>query len=494
MEIKWEQESVRIVRELSRQNRTVQIAMESVVPDTRDDIGRILSVRPEVYLKSKELKNGGAFVSGEASICILYMNETETAVSSYQSRQPFSFDMELPEADPDSLLRVRLCPGLLQSRVLNPRKVSVDLEIVADAVFYHRGSLSVSQKLPEGSWPTIHIQTKEQNCVVTTDLIDKAFSINEQLAFPEGLPVPKEILAKDIGWRIRDSEQINGKLLIRGEAELALVYLPEESSVPRQTKFTVPFSQLFETGDRVCNQTDAWIQTNSAYVELQDSFEGKKNLDLELHALMQLRLKKDQPIRYISDAYCNLMPCECEFERLDVTESDSEKALFLEGTERLDFPQGAKELLCILPSLSACSEVKGSLSAELIFSSEEGKMLCQKRNIPLEVSGKIDGAERPVFRLSALSWDRDGESFVLRAAAEGEGRLVRTCHLDRVSSIRLDEELLIDRSCYPSLTAVWAETESIWELAKAYHSAPEAILSLNENPVNRPIFVPKTKE
>ena len=56
--------------DLARLTKKTQIAMESVVPDTREDIGRILSVCPDICLKSKDWNGHGATVSGETSLVV----------------------------------------------------------------------------------------------------------------------------------------------------------------------------------------------------------------------------------------------------------------------------------------------------------------------------------------------------------------------------------------------------------------------------------------
>ena len=52
MEISFENKVVGTYREISHQLKRIQESMESVVPDTNDDIGRIASFQTSVLLKS----------------------------------------------------------------------------------------------------------------------------------------------------------------------------------------------------------------------------------------------------------------------------------------------------------------------------------------------------------------------------------------------------------------------------------------------------------
>ena len=53
---------------------------------------------------------------------------------------------------------------------------------------------------------------------------------------------------------------------------------------------------------------------------------------------------------------------------------------------------------------------------------------------------------------------------------EGEETEIRS-----IEAVTLDEEKCFDLSSFPSLTMVRVEGESLWELAKRYHSSVEAI-------------------
>ena len=77
--------------------------------------------------------------------------------------------------------------------------------------------------------------------------------------------------------------------------------------------------------------------------------------------------------------------------------------------------------------------------------------------------------------------------------AEAAGLIQKSGTIRRVDTLTLDEEQRFDMMSFPSLTAVWAQTESVWEMAKQYHSSPEAVCEMNQDLSQRPIFVPKTK-
>ena len=52
--------------------------------------------------------------------------------------------------------------------------------------------------------------------------------------------------------------------------------------------------------------------------------------------------------------------------------------------------------------------------------------------------------------------------------------------LSKVGAVSLDDEAPFDMSQYPTLTMVKAQGESLWDLAKQYHSSIDRISAMND--------------
>ena len=166
----------------------------------------------------------------------------------------------------------------------------------------------------------------------------------------------------------------------------------------------------------------------------------------------------------------------------------------LTGADRFSIPDEAQEFVSAFPVLGSCTPQQGSASVELLFAGEDGRFVSVRRNLLLQPAEDAGDLEASLFHLTDLSVSREGGEMQLKLSAEGEGSLDTNTTIRRVESLKLDEEHCFDRSAYPSMTAVWAETESVWELAKAYHSSPEAIRSMNDALSSGPIFIPTIRD
>ena len=493
MELQFNETSVQAFQDLTRVNKSVQLAMESVVPDTKDDIGRILSVRPEIYLKSKELRSKTVSITGEAQVTVLYINEDETAVSFFSVSQSFSQELECPAALDSDFLQLRLQIGGVQARILNPRKLSADLEIMADFTISRSVETVISQELPEANRTPIHVQRSEQNAVLTTAICEKSFSLNEQLPFPETERKPGYLIGKDLHYMIREREVVGSRLLLKGDAQIELLYMPSEALIPCSCRLSIPFSQLIDLGTEQAETADVWIEATSDYLSLIDSLDGRKLLDVELHAMAQVRSMRNQKLQLITDGYSNQMPCECSFCEQATCERIRQVPVRLRSEERVDLPEEYQDLVFSCATMGACTAEQGSAEADLLCRSKDGKLFAMRRKLKLWQEEEYDDVDANDFRLSDFHISRVDGQLVLSLCAEAVGKLRETNTIRLAESLTLDEEQRYDAASYPSLTAVWAQTESVWELAKQYHSSPEAICEMNPDPDHRPIFIPKEK-
>lgn len=493
MELHFQETRVQDCHDQARLIKSVQLAMESVVPDTKDDIGRILSVRPEIYLKNKESRNKVASFGGEAVVTVLYINEEETAVSSFTVSQSFSQEYELPAIDESDNLQVRLSVAGLQARVLNPRKISVDLEINTDMTVSRYVDVVMKQELPDPVTTPIHIQSTESSVVLTTGISEKNFSVNEQLPFPDDEAFPEEIIGKELQYLILERESVGSRLLLKGEVQMTVFFFTRETNLPRSCRFSIPFSQLVDLYDKSAEAAEVWIEPTSDYLNLIDSLDGKKLLDVELHALAQARSRRSQSLWLITDAYSNQMPCECDLIDQTMTECVREQQVMLGCEEQIDLPEEFQELISFYPMLGPCTAEKGTVSVDLLCRSDDGKLFSMRRTLSLSPDEVIGELEITEFHISDFRLNQDGRQLTVRVRAEGSGITRKQVQISRANALILDDDHCFDSASYPSLTAVWAKTESVWEMAKQFHSSPEAILARNQDLTHRPVFVPKTK-
>ncbi len=500
MEISFENTSVGSYREISRQTRRFQESAEGVVPDVNDDIGRVLSAHGSVLLKSKELSGRGVYITGELRTALLYVTESADRVAVVKLSREFHLDFEIPETEGERLAVVRLAVVHAEGRALNPRKVSVTAEMTADLSVYAREDFVVDTALPEQNGACLHLRTAEEEAILINAVCEKTFAVSEQFSFPEGMPVPTELVWQDVDFRVTDCQQLGSRLIVKGSAELTVCCLPEGEDCPFSARFSSGFSQILDVPEEAGACRTVQIQPCSGYFQLIELMGGGKALDAEIHAVLQLVNRRPVPLRYIADAYSNRMPARCSYRRLPLPRVSEMEKLTLSGRERLT-PAGEEgSVLWVWANPGQPAPAGQSLSVpvqlDLLCRGPGGELTAARRTMELEgpcpegelriLNGRVDRA-----RLLAESGEAD---FTLEL--ELCCQRARTVERSAVDAVSLDEEQVWDLCAAPSLTLARAEGESLWELAKRYRSSVEGILALNgdeESCAGKMLLIPRER-
>ena len=225
------------------------------------------------------------------------------------------------------------------------------------------------------------------------------------------------------------------------------------------------------------------IEPTSAWFSLIDSINGEKTLDAEIHALMQITSRSLQPVTYLEDAYCNRMPAELIRKTLCYDTEAAPSRLILNAETAIEIPEDCEDVLLIFPQLGSAAltpdKVSATVTLDFLYRTESGTLSCIHRIFNLEdphASGNVRLLEA---KLTEPYFRSDGRQMNVRITVELLTENRREQELSTVSGLILDEENPNKDSDLPTLVAVRVEEESVWELARTYHSSPEKICSLN---------------
>lgn len=483
MEIAFDNKHIGIYREISHQIKRVQETAESVVPDTNDDIGKIASVQTSMLLKSKDVTSRCVLITGELTAALIYITESEKSVSSVRLSKPFTLEYDLPDADADALAHVNLIIQNSESRVINPRKVSVTFELFGELSLYRQETAAAETTLPESAPEGLHVQCEETELVTACAVMEKTFAVNEQFPFPPGKPKPAQLVAQSVDFALSDTQLIGTKAIIKGCVNITLCYLSSEVNYPVRAEFSTPFSQIIDTAEENTCHCSALVQLTSAYCSIADTINGDKALDAELHAVLQLVCHRRECVKYISDAYSNLMPSSYTAQTRQLAAVSAITAARLTADERVTVVEDCEDVLSVFTSLSQVSVLPDKLSAvvtlDIIYRTTGGTLSAVRRLVGVENAPGVSQARLMSARLADVYLRPDGASIDAHISVELNYQTAAVTELTSVERVTLDDQSPYDISAFPALTLVRVEGESLWQLAKTYHSSVERIKQLN---------------
>ncbi len=484
MEISFENKSVRAYREISHQVKRVQESAESVVPDTNDDIGKIATVQSWALLKSKDLTGRGVTVTGELNAVLLYITENEGAVSFVRLTKSFEMEYEMGETDPETVAQINLAVTNTEARVLNPRKVSVTMELTGELSCYRPETVAVETLLPDEAAGQLHLKQETAEAVVTNAVCEKTFAVNEQFTFPAGKPVPAQLVSQTADFCVTETELVGSRIILKGTVNLAVCALSNEVNYPVRTEFSAPFSQLVDIGEESMDGCSAVVQLTSAYYDLIETISGEKALDAELHAVVQMVSRRKQSVRYVSDAYSNRMPAQCSVQSGQICTAADLLRAKLSADERVSIGEDCADVLSVFSSLSQLSasrtKVSAAVTLDVLYRSKAGGLAAARRSVSLEAECLAPPSRLLSGRISDLYLRPDGDTIDCHVSVDLSYLSSASQELGRVMSVTLDEETVCDLTELPALTLVRASQESLWELAKRYHSSVERIGAVND--------------
>lgn len=459
----------------------VAISMEAVVPDSREDAARVIWTRGGVLLKGKEPAAHSCSFLGDAYASVLYQTESGS-LEMLRLRKEFSWIAETGDNHSEAIPQIQWRPAVLEGKLLNPRKIAVNMDLRCQATGFSRSSLPTQPELPVGEERGLHFLTAENQAVVLREVKEKAFTLREQLPLQPGLPAPAAIDGEEIRFLSLESEQLGERWIVKGEAELRIWGLGEEG-LPASCSFRIPFSQLVEAGEGEYFHTELSALPSSLYLDWREGMDGERSLDAEIHAVLQLRFYACAALRAVTDAYSTRMPSVIREERQSTTAALRAQSTVLQAEETLPMPDDVEELLAWEGNpgpLERDREGTGqNLSLSLLIRRKDGALDGLARSVRLQGDATPETLLISECRLDPCDLSLSDGKLQLHAQSTVSGSLAEAGECRVVTALFLDEERAWDASELPTISLVRRGDESLWDLAKAYRSSVETIEAYN---------------
>lgn len=483
MEISFRNRECMVYRAFSRQTGRTQENTECVVPDTEADIEKIAAVQSALFLKSKDLTGRGVLISGEAAASVLYIREGQEGLSCLRVRQPFSMEFEVENLESDAMAQVSLLLQGADVRLVNPRKISVTFEIEGTLECFCREKVLTESGLPEENPYGLHAKTETQILTLPNALGEKSVAVNEQFGIPAGTPKLSRLVSEQAQLLIGDCQLIGSRCIVKGSVEILVCAMAEESGEPVTKEFSVPFSQILDIGAESMAFCIVRPEITGAYFDLIDTVNGEKALDLELHAVLQLLSFGEYSVSRITDVYSNLMPTELIMESAGYERLSPPQKRTIGTSEHIGLTERCGRLLGVFGSPSRIAAEQGKLSAavnlDFLYENADGKLSAGRRMITISEETDTEGMQLLGVRTAELNARAEGETVDCSVSLEITCLSGTREDSSVVTGVALKEDSPYATDSFPSVTLVRPEGESLWELARLYHSSEELIRAVN---------------
>lgn len=469
MEISLKRKEISTFREVCSTEQVFEQSCEIVVPDTKEDIARILFSDAAYKLRSKDIDDGKIKLELDLEYKCVFVPESGAGISTLNSEQTVECELAAEGSNSDNSVICEIKLVSVDTKILNPRKIMIKIKLHIRQRCYGENDL-VWYERPEETEHNVFFKTEEQNAVIISYVDEKTFSLDNEFEMA-GLGDSNEIICAKATYFADSSDTVGSKLIVKGHAEIEIVYT-SDGKLEHALRSTA-FSQLFELTERdtVPNVTASIIPTGDFY-ELNGGM-----LCCELHAVMQIVCRENKKFSFVSDAYACRATSEVQYENNAVCTGISNT----ETTESIRLSGNAGEEVSMIEYSSVNTglpeknetEIKLPIYADVVYSNKDGAVgACRiKGVVKLPYSGGTVYAALLSSRLSS-----NGDEVILNADIKLTEEFSENAEMSSASAVVIEKDET-KGSC-PSLY-ICRMGEDIWELAKKYGSDPELIVSMN---------------
>lgn len=462
---------------------------ELIIPDTLEDILRILCCRYQCRVREKTVSQDAVDISGEIDVTVIYIPDTGEGVRTVGTSVPFNVHFDAPGADSTSIAVTKINSLCVDAKAANPRKISLSSAVFMEQCSFKYADVCHTEP-PDEKPDKLFFKTEELKYKSIALVAEKTISIEDELEPPETVR-GGDFLKAFSSVRIDGSETVGTKLIVKGAADIEAVYIV--SGTPRCAQFSLPFSQIFNLPDG-CTEVEvsACTMVTGQYFEAFDD----DRLSADIRAAVQIICLQDKSMSYISDAYsCTKQLCLTEKEFSFIT--DAGEAVQSAGV-RLSYNSdyGADEIV-FSNAFAGCpeageSELSVPVTADIAYKDREGELrACRVRGmvqleLPYERKPDNIGVNKICISASAAG---DGVSADITLTVTLQ--YLSFCSVGMISAVE-ETELEREKSS-AALYMCRCSDGDLWSLAKKYGSDVELIKLINEiddEPDDRLLLIP----
>ena len=472
---------------------TREQSTETIVPDYCPDIARIVESSGCLFLRSREIMDSKASVSGTLKITLLYIADGNGGLKSFEYAIPVeeTFDSRLREGC--SEIRVDGTLSSLEVRAVNPRKITtracVDLTVTPYCQTQTVFCGAVEAQADYG----IETLVETQDVTLIKALRSKDFVFSDELLLSGSKESAAELLRESAKLRTTECRLVGGKIILKGVICVDILYLSESGSICR-TGAELPFSQIVEGSDDAGDDAYAEAFPRLTGAEFRIGGEGgddPRTISVKLFINAFAVLRQRLSVRCITDLYSTGHELSAQMQTLELC--GGMQTLSQEQTVREQIETGVEVASVLGAEVSFCGvgmtqEDEAALPRctaviRVLYLDEGGAPLMVERRADVSTRIAVErGCTAAVRGISA------GEVSAVAAADGIEVRFPVVFTIECVCTKRCAclcalkaEPGKESASAAPSLVLRPLQPgQRLWDLAKEYRTTVSDILSANE--------------
>ena len=284
-------------------------SIDSIIPDTLSDVERILDVSALVMVREKQPRQDALSIRLHAVVTVLYLPENDNTVSSVQIPMTFSIVDTVENITPASELLCIVSDSHAQARMINPRKLSVQLSAAVKVSSYDNVRELITTGVSGDGSADCETLSVFVDSLETTTAVSKTFQVSDEVTYP----LPAEQTERILDYRaeplLLEIKSVNHKVAVKGEICVSSLALTSEHKLS-QVSFSVPFTQIMDVNgatetsqpqvrlslknfdvvptNDVSNESHMFVVTAGLYADILITETVKREILMDLYSTKEL--------------------------------------------------------------------------------------------------------------------------------------------------------------------------------------------------------------
>lgn len=322
---------MRISKENIHENKvkctnTLQITLDDDfnVPDSKPDIDTIIKEHAKLRIDPVKSQGEHAQISGSMEFALLYIGVRENDGRHFPVKMtgsmPISENINLSEDSDNTYVTCDARLDDITVKTINSRKVSIKAIISLKVMCEQLEDISVGDDVEEIEVSdNIQIHRQSVDYVQLAVNLRDNFRIRESAQIPAGKPEIEELLWEDVDLRTMNTRLTDDGVDIHGELSVFAMYQANDDSQSVQWYETnVPFEGKLDingcSADMISYIKYNIINTN---VEVKPDYDGEnREISIEMTLDMDVKVYEEKNKDIISDVYSPVKQVTCENEEV----------------------------------------------------------------------------------------------------------------------------------------------------------------------------------
>ena len=475
------------------------VELDYVLPDYYPDFFRLLHCTAEAAVTSGETGEGALQYTLHVQLHVLYCGEQTETIQSLTQELDYHGQIPLPPeygAAEQMQLRLTAEPSYLNCRAVSPRRIDLRgaVRIRAACSGEHPAELLCGAEGLHTRTQTVPVSFVSQ--VLRTE---KRFTLSSEIRLSETQPALLSLLRAQIALSVTETRIVAGKLVIKGEAAVTLLYTSAEGAETLDA--VLPFSQIAEqdglSDDMQCTVTA--VLSEQGFIPEAEQDGDIRLLHADLQIILQCTAVRQASAALLTDLYSTVYPAELRREEIPLLTAP------LPVTERMQLKIQLTQPDAVLTKVYAAWAVpenvqtvqtpesgtvlSGVLHVCVLAADAENHplMLEQQDPITWELPQLHPASLLPPVRVQSCTYTLSGSDTVsVQAELLLSGQVMQQQTQMLVTDVQIDPESSLSAAENYALRLYFAQPEeSLWEIAKRYHTSETAIREENDIPSDR---------